>query len=160
TLEQIVGYNLALVAGHRSQRGTTAPGGVSGCIDRRIRNALQELVDLHAAPRIPLDARLVQIHVVDLGHPSGAVNHEIRLKVLLSAVARRAHAQAVAVFVDGGDAVLELEVDADLAAFAYELIDEFRIEALQRPLAAVQDRNPRSGSRRHVRELHGNVAAS
>src|SRR5438105_1437429 len=55
---------------------------------------------------------------------------------------------------------LKSDIHAYVATSLYQTLNEIGIEAHERPAAAMQDRDLRTGPSGHMRKLEGNVAAS
>src|SRR5882762_3697485 len=82
-------------------------GGVAAGIDGGIGHRLQELIDDDAA-RVALDARDVEIEIVDVRRAAGAVHGQVGLEAPLAAVLPTAHDHAATRGVDaaGGGVVV------------------------------------------------------
>ena len=63
------------MARHRGQRRAVR-GGVAGRVDRRVRRALQKLIELEPAFLMG-EAGGVETETREIGHPPGGVNHEV-----------------------------------------------------------------------------------
>src|SRR5207237_4688546 len=90
----------------------------------------------------------------------GGVDGQVRLEAPLDAALPRANDDARGALVDGEHLGVELHAHPELARAPHEESYEVRVEALQRPWAAMHDRHVRAGARGHVRELERDVAAA
>src|SRR5437899_225350 len=121
--EQIRSDNLALIAGNRSQRGTSARRGIASCIDYWVRYALQVFVD-HYTAFIIFHIRGRQIQIVDLWHPTRTMHYHVSLERAHLAVNRSSDGQAARSTHNPFHIGLKLNVNTKVACPLYQLIDE------------------------------------
>src|SRR5204863_4621922 len=105
----------------------------------------QELIHSDAA-RLALDARGLEIQVVDLGHPARAVDGDIRLEAAVLAALGGVHDEIGAERFDAADLRVDLHTDADFPGALHQQVDEIRVKAFERPGASVEDRRAHSSA--------------
>src|SRR5262249_40148863 len=102
----------------------------------------------------------LQVEVVDLRHPTGAVDGYFRLDRAPLATRRHVDERAVAAFFDSLHMSLKVDLHSQIAGCVHQASHQVGIEALERPLPAVDDLHLRAGAGGDVRELEGNVATA
>src|SRR5439155_9329087 len=100
-LEEVGDEHLDVVTGLGRQRWAACRG-VTARVHGGIRDALEELVHGDAAP-VMLDAGGCQIEVVDLWHPTGAVDDQVGLEPTLRPALPGAYDETIAVDIDAAD---------------------------------------------------------
>ena len=137
--EDAGGDHLALFGGDRREREAFV-GGVAGGPHTSVARAAEARVDAHAAAA-GLDAGLLEAEAGDVGDAAGAVHNEVDRELaglvdddeLAAAPDDLAHGR------------IGEDVDAEAAVALDQLAGEGRVEALQDPSGAMQDRDRRAG---------------
>src|SRR5439155_11484038 len=124
-----------------------------------IGDALEVLVDGDAA-LFPDDIGCLQVEVVDLWDPAGAVDCQVRLESTRLLPRGGMDEHAISSLLDAFDVRVQVHLDAKLAGGLDKALDQVRIEPLQRAGAAVDDLDLGAGASRNMRELEGDVAPS
>src|SRR2546425_898764 len=150
--EQIRGDNVALIAGDRRQRGTSAGRGITRRIDYRVRHALQVFVD-HYTAFIIFHTRDRQVQIADLWYPARTMHHHVSLERAHLAVDRSANGQATGSICNPFRLDLKLNVNTKVACPLHQLIDEIGVKASEWTGTSVENRDMRAGSRGDVRKL-------
>ena len=120
---------------------------------------MQEFVDSHP-PFLPFDPRRIQIQVVDLGQTTPSMHNHVRLKHARLPRSHRSDRQPSGTLFDPYRFGCQTDVNVEVAGSLNELINEIRIKKGKWSRAAVQDRDLRSCTRRHMRKLKGDIPAS
>src|SRR5205814_5964656 len=91
--EQIRRDDPPMVRGYRCELRRICRRGVSGRIDRRIRYALKVVIDRDTTTA-PIDAGRCECQITEVGSPSGAVHHQIRIDCVALATTREVNTEA------------------------------------------------------------------
>src|SRR6266849_10505215 len=158
-LQQIAGDDGALHTGHLREWKTAARDSVARCVDRRIGNALEVLVYRDAA-FVPGDTSCLQVEVVDLWDPAGAVHCHVRLESTRLVPRGSMDNDAVTPLFNAFHMCVQVDVHTELAGSPYKTVDEVRIEALERACTTVDDLDLGAGASRNMSELESDIATS
>ncbi len=158
-IEQVRRHDPSVVTGHRSQPGGSACRGIAGGVHRRIRHALQVLVDGHSLP-IPPHSCGVQIEVVDFWHASRSVHNHVRFHLQRCTPSLGVDHERGPGFLDSRHRSAKSNVYAKDSRPRHEEIDQVWIEGTQRSRAMVHDGHLGAGAGADVTELEGDVPAT
>ena len=112
------------------------------------------------AALLALDARDVEIEIVDVRHAAGAVHGQVGLEAPLAAVLATAHDHAASRRVDAADLGVQLHPDAELARALDEQVHHIGVERLERSGGAVKDGDLGARARGDVGKLERDVATA
>src|SRR5579883_3122298 len=156
--ENIGRDDLPVMARYRRQRRSLG-GGITGCIDRRIGDALQKLVQ-DDSPVFDTDPGRSQVEGVEIGCTAGGMNYEISVNGDFLAPRAGAHAEAAARTLDCLDRRASLHLNANFRELLHEPAYELRVKARKHALRSLQHGHLRTRARRDVRKFGRDVAAT
>lgn len=156
--QNIGGCDPRIMAGNRRQR-RPASCRITGCIDKRVRNALQ--IFIQQKPFVfDGDAGRGEIEVCDVGNTPRGMHNKVGLQDRLPFRCLRVHTVRVAGTLDRIHFASGVHIDPDFFKFLHKPFNNVGVEMRKHALPALKHCHLRSRARSDVRKFGGDVATA